>query len=59
MTSGHRSGPIWRRHRAAFLTAGILAWVALISMLHTRGIWGGGTAKGATELLQIGALPVT
>jgi hypothetical protein len=33
--------------------------VALVSILHLGNVWMGGTTKGAKELLQIGALPVT
>ncbi len=50
---------LWRRHRLAALAVGALAWVALISTLHIKGVWVAGSAKGATELLEIGALPVT
>ena len=59
MTEPSRPGSLWRRHRAAFLAAGLIAWVALIAALHLGNVWAGGTTRGAKELLQIGALPVT
>jgi len=58
MTARQHRGAPWVRREVAFLVLGIAGWVALISALHLRGVWGGAT-KGAGELLEIGALPVT
>ena len=44
------------RYRLGLVLTGVVAWVALLSALHFRG---GGSARGAGELLEIGALPVT
>jgi len=48
-----------RRLRMALVVSGVAGWVALVSTLHVKEVWTGGTTKGAAELLQIGALPVT
>jgi len=48
-----------RRFRLTLVAAGVAGWVALVSTLHIKEVWTGGTTKGAAELLQIGALPVT
>ncbi len=48
----------WARYRIWILPAAALAWVLIISVLHLKRD-SGGTTKGAAELLQIGALPVT
>lgn len=48
----------WKRWRLPVLALGAVAWVAGIAYVHqarNRTT----TNKGATELLQIGALPVT
>jgi hypothetical protein len=47
------------RHRIALFIAAICGWVLLITALHFRNERGSRTVKGATELLEIGALPVT
>ena len=47
------------RHRIALFVAAIFVWVVLITGLHLRNERGSRSAKGATELLEIGALPVT
>ena len=47
------------RHRVALFVAAICGWVVLITVLHLRNDRGSRTIKGATELLEIGALPVT
>jgi hypothetical protein len=52
-----RPSTLWSRHRLVMLVSGLAGWVALISALHLHDRAAGG--KGATELLQIGALPVT
>lgn len=56
--------PDWflRRHRRHLMLAGVAAWVVGISLsqvLLSRRRSAAGTQQGATELLQIGALPVT
>jgi len=54
-----RRGP-WRRYRLALLAGGIAAWFGGITITHQRAeTRARGTNKGAKELLQIGALPVT
>jgi hypothetical protein len=47
------------KHRIALFVAAICGWVLLITVLHFRNERGSRTIKGATELLEIGALPVT
>ena len=47
------------RHRVALFVAAICGWVVLITGLHLRNERGSRVTKGATELLEIGALPVT
>ncbi len=50
----------WRKHRLPFLAGGIAVWFAAIAFTHQRAEnLARGTSKGAKELLQIGALPVT
>ena len=49
----------WRNHRGK-LFAGVLAgWFLVIIVLHRWSEGGPRTVKGAAELLDIGALPVT
>lgn len=54
------AGSFWRRHRRWMVVGLVAGWVAVISLSHA---WlsrrPAGTTKGARELLQIGALPVT
>jgi hypothetical protein len=54
------AGSFWKRHSRWVVIGLVAAWVGVIS-LNRAGVFGGGaaTTKGATELLQIGALPVT
>lgn len=47
----------WQRSRTPLLAIGLLTWLAAITALHHS--HNRRTTKGATELLQIGALPVT
>ena len=47
-----------RRFRAAFLIGAYCGWAVLIRDVHLRAESGPG-GKGAAELLDIGALPVT
>ena len=50
----------WRRYRLPLLAGGIAAWFGVIVIAHQRSeARARGTNKGAGELLQIGALPVT
>lgn len=50
----------WRKYRLALLAGGIAAWFAVVTITHQRSeARARGTNKGAKELLQIGALPVT
>ena len=50
----------WQKYRLAFLACGIAAWFAVVTIAHQRSeTRARGTNKGAKELLQIGALPVT
>ena len=50
----------WRRHRLAFIAGGIAMWFGGIAFTHFRAEnLARGLTKGARELLQIGALPVT
>jgi len=57
---GKQTGGWFRRHRLLILGGLAAAWVGGITMEHFRGeARGRGTTKGAKELLQIGALPVT
>jgi len=58
MTSAHVAKPGWKRWRLPLLAFGVLAWMAGISYSHLARNRRA-TTKGATELLQIGALPVT
>lgn len=52
--------PLWRRYRLAFLAGGIALWFVGVTVTHQRAEdRARGTTKGAKELLQIGALPVT
>ncbi len=46
----------WKRYRLPLLALGIVGWLAGVTTLHRSY---SRTTKGATELLQIGALPVT
>lgn len=58
MTTAPSSRRGWKRWRLPVLALGAIAWLAGITYLHqsrNRRT----TNKGATELLQIGALPVT
>lgn len=48
----------WKRWRMPVLALGAIAWLAGITYLH-QSRNRRATNKGATELLQIGALPVT
>jgi hypothetical protein len=60
-TNAARRPPRWRKHRLAFLAGGIAMWFGGIAVTHHRAQanYRGTTTKGARELLQIGALPVT
>lgn len=50
----------WRKYRLALLAGGIATWFAVVTITHQRSeARARGTNKGAKELLQIGALPVT
>jgi hypothetical protein len=50
----------WRKYRLVLLAGGIAAWFAVVTIAHQRAeARARGTNKGAKELLQIGALPVT
>jgi hypothetical protein len=49
----------WSRHRGILLVAGCCTWVLGITALNQRTQAGPRTTKGAAELLDIGALPVT
>ncbi len=52
--------PGWRKYRLALLAGGIAAWFGVVTITHQRSeARARGTTKGAKELLQIGALPVT
>ncbi len=57
MTTGQPPRKTWQRYRTPLLVAGVLAWVVGITYLHFAR--NRRTTKGAAELLQIGALPVT
>jgi hypothetical protein len=59
MSLSRTGSPFRARHRIALFVAAIGAWVLLITALHLRNERGSRTIKGATELLEIGALPVT
>ena len=48
-----------RRFRGALFIAGFCAWALLIRGVHQRLESGPRSIKGAAELLDIGALPVT
>ena len=48
-----------RRYRGPLIIAGFCAWAVLIGGIHLRLQSGPRSLKGATELLDIGALPVT
>lgn len=50
---------LWSRFRIPLILGSVVAGVALLSLAHLRDGPSSGTNKGATELLQIGALPVT
>lgn len=58
MTTDPTSRSAWKRWRLPLLALGAIAWVAGITYLHQSRNRRAPT-KGATELLQIGALPVT
>lgn len=54
-----RQSPL-RRYRLALLAGGIAVWFGAITITHQQSeARARGTNKGAKELLQIGALPVT
>jgi len=57
MTTGQPPRKTWKRYRTPLLVVGVLAWVVGITYLHFAR--NRRTTKGAAELLQIGALPVT
>jgi hypothetical protein len=60
MAPAQQTGGWFRRHRLLILAGLAAAWVGGITMAHFREeSRGRGTNKGAKELLQIGALPVT
>ncbi|MGH7559378.1 MAG: hypothetical protein ACREMD_16665 [Gemmatimonadota bacterium] len=59
MRARNRRGRLGTRTRVILCVAGLTGWVVLVSTLHLGGFWTGGTSKGAAELLEIGALPVT
>ena len=51
---------LWRKYRLALLAGGIALWFGGVTLTHQRAAARArGTNKGAKELLQIGALPVT
>lgn len=54
-----RSATLWSRFRIPLILGSYVGVVALLSIAHLRTSRTGGTNKGAAELLQIGALPVT
>jgi hypothetical protein len=49
----------WSRHRGALSITALCAWALVIIALHRWSEGGPRTLKGAAELLDIGALPVT
>ncbi len=49
----------WQRYRRPLVIAAILGWALFITVAYRRGQDRPGTTKGAGELLEIGALPVT
>jgi hypothetical protein len=50
---------LWRNHRGKLLAGVVASWFALLVVLHHWTEEGPRTIKGAGELLDIGALPVT
>jgi len=58
MTQPARSAFARSRLRIPIILASVAGWIVFISVLYLR-VAHGGTTKGAGELLQIGALPVT
>jgi len=50
---------VGRRFRGALFIGGFCAWALLIRGVHQRLESGPRSTKGARELLDIGALPVT
>jgi hypothetical protein len=55
-----RVDAFWHRYRLPLILAGAVGWVLFISLGYRAARRAAsGTNKGAGELLQIGALPVT
>ena len=48
-----------RNHRGKLFAGALLGWALVIVVLHRWSEAGPRTVKGAAELLDIGALPVT
>ena len=59
MSLGRKLLQFRERHRVALFIAALGGWALLIAGLHHRSERGPRTIKGATQLLEIGALPVT
>lgn len=53
------SGTFWSRYRMPIIFGAVAAWVAFISFARLRPDRAASTSEGASELLEIGALPVT
>lgn len=53
------SRSFWSKYRTAIIFGAVAAWVATISVGKLGRDRAASTTKGATELLEIGALPVT
>ena len=52
------SGTLWSRYRTPLIFGAVAVWVAIVSVAKLRPDRAS-TSKGAKELLEIGALPVT
>ena len=59
MSLKDKASRFWKRNRRALLVSTFGGWALLILALHRWSDAGARTIKGATELLDIGALPVT
>ena len=59
MSLSAKATRFWEKHRRALVFLSVCGWALFIVVTYRRSQSGPRTIKGAGELLEIGALPVT